>query len=81
MEEWEVDLPNEYENEEGAERFQLSLAAELELQMEQDEQQTKPLPEHFPNLKTSSLGGISWTLTGNGENAITRSAGAGTMFR
>lgn len=81
MEEWEVDLPNEYENEEEAERFQLSLAAELELQMEQDEQQTKPLPEHFPNLKTSSLGGISWTLTGNGENAITRSAGAGTMFR
>lgn len=54
MEKWEVDLPDERESEE-AERFQSSLAAErvaeLELQMEQDEQQTKPLPDEPPAKK------------------------------
>lgn len=55
MEEWEVNIPDECESEEEAERFQSSLAAEraaeLELQMEQDEQQTKPLPDEPPAKK------------------------------
>lgn len=55
MEKWEFAVPDEYENEEEAERFRLSLAAEraaeLELQMEQDEQQTKPLSDEPPAKK------------------------------
>lgn len=55
MEEWEIGVPDEYENEEEAEQFRLSLAAEraaeLELQMAQDEQQTKPLPDEPPAKK------------------------------
>lgn len=54
-EEWEIGVSDEYENEEEAERFQLSLAAErsaeLELQMEQDEEKKHPQADEFPEKR------------------------------
>lgn len=55
MEEWEIGVPDEYENEEEAERFRLSLAAEqavvLELQMEQDEGKKHPQADELPEKR------------------------------
>ena len=55
MEEWEIGVPDEYENEEESERLRLSLAAErsaeLELQMEQDEEKKHPQADELPEKR------------------------------